>query len=287
MQNVSDLAKILGDVDLMKKFEEFLKSQGFSNPAPGGGKETHIAYVLDSSGSMSYCRDATIEGFNSSVDNVKRDAHLGGDVYVSLVTFGEGNTEVRVKYAHQSIDSLEKLTTETYVPQSGTPMYDGILETIKLLEEYDTPGGNKAFLVNIFTDGAENSSRKIDGPALSEKITALQKKGNWTFTVTGANINLDGLAQSIGIHRANMQAYTATPAGTKQAYASYSSSNSSYMANRGVGGQSVSDFYAGTPEDKQATSVVPTFPTPTGKKSKRWEDILKANAEEDDDNSLV
>lgn len=279
-----------------KKFlEDLAEALSGGQPAEevGGGKETHIAFALDSSGSMESCRDATIEGYNRSVQATKKDAHLGGDVYVTLVTFGEGATEVRVKYSHQPIDKLEELNRDTYVPQSGTPMYDGILQAINELEKYDTPGGDKAFLVNIFTDGEENSS-KIDGPELSEVIQRLQAKGNWTFTVTGANINLESLAKTIGVHRANMQSYTATPQGTNKAYTAYASSSENYMQQRGMGASASAGFFeeepsAGPAFDQRGQTVgtqtnVPPFPTPTGKKSKAWDDIDK---DEDDDNSLV
>ncbi len=296
-----------------KKFlEDLAEALSGGQPAEevGGGKETHIAFALDSSGSMESCRDATIEGYNRSVQDTKRNAHLGGDVYVTLVTFGEGATEVRVKYSHQPIDKLEELNRDTYVPQAGTPMYDGILTAIEELQGYDTPGGDKAFLVNIFTDGEENSS-KLDGPELSEIIQRLQGKGNWTFTVTGANINLESLAKTIGVHRANMQSYTPTPAGTANAYAAHSHSTENYMQSRGAGASASAGFYnpqapqqpsvtiAPVPNTTDASSApkgfdqrgqtvgtqtnVPPFPTPTGAKNKAWDH----DKDEDDDNSLV
>jgi uncharacterized protein YegL len=261
-------------------------------------KETHIAFVLDSSGSMQLCRQATIEGYNRSVDSTKQDAHLGGDVFITLVTFGEHGdnweTVVKTKYSHKPIDTLEPLSTQSYVPQGGTPMYDGILQAINELKPYDT-GGDVAFLVNIFTDGVENYS-KTSGPELSKTIRDLQAKGNWTFTVTGANIDLNELAETLGVYAANMQSYVATPHGTNLAHAKYSASSANYMESRGAGLKSVSEFYetqdntaSGGPVFNQQGQVVgnqiniPSFPSPTGKPDKSWE---HAN-DEDDDNSLL
>jgi uncharacterized protein YegL len=290
--------------ELVEAFEEFIKgfkSKEESNPV-STKKETHIGFVLDSSGSMSLCRDATIEGFNASIEATKKDAHLGGDVYLSLVTFGEygdafsenfhyvTNGVVKTKYTHQPVDKLEPLTVATYHPQGSTPMYDGILAMIKALEPYDTGEGDIAFLVNIFTDGQENASTTT-GPELSKKITELQNKGNWTFTVKGANIDLNELANVVGIMRSNMSSYVPTQAGTAQAHAHYAASSENYLRSRAAGASASDGFYNSEPTttvspvpNTAGSAPVPPFPTPTGKKSKKWEDIDK---EEDDDNSLL
>lgn len=51
-------------------------------------KKTHIAIVLDRSGSMSSVRQETIELFNEQVETISEHSEKGGETTVSLVTFG-------------------------------------------------------------------------------------------------------------------------------------------------------------------------------------------------------
>lgn len=51
-------------------------------------KETHIAIVLDRSGSMSSVRDETIDAFNEQIKEIKENADKGGVTRVSFYTFG-------------------------------------------------------------------------------------------------------------------------------------------------------------------------------------------------------
>ena len=49
--------------------------------------KTHVAIVLDKSGSMGDTKDATISGYNEHVQQLKKNAQDGQEILVSLVTF--------------------------------------------------------------------------------------------------------------------------------------------------------------------------------------------------------
>ena len=250
-------------------------------------KETHIGIALDGSSSMEDCKAATISAHNETVDTLNAEKEKGGQVFTTTLIFrgsaynqpynrpwnpaaaqwawnlppqqnrSEG-IEFLTKHISMNDALLAKISEKTYKPRGNTPMYDGILTLVEELEKYDTPGGNKAFLVSIFTDGEENASRHGAAAELSAKIKALQATGRWTFTVAGANVDLTNLAQTLNIPQMNTLRYAATNEGTQSMGHQNSSSLSTYMGTRGIGGQSVNDFYSVpqdntgmTPEQKQ------------------------------------
>lgn len=209
-------------------------------------KETHIAGVLDSSGSMGYLKVETIGAYNAFVKDIESDQDATNETTMTLVTFGEGMGDVRVKYSTLPIrdkKSTARLTDKTYNPSGNTPMYDGIGKAIEELEKYDVAGKDVAFLVSIFTDGYENASRSWSQERLHQKITELQAKGNWTFTFVGANVDLSVMQQNLGMHFGNMSTYTATHDGMQVMSHNHSIGTQTYLSTRSAGGRSMGNFY--------------------------------------------
>jgi uncharacterized protein YegL len=207
-------------------------------------KETHVVIVLDSSGSMLSIKQETIGAFNGFVDTIRENASKGGKTTVSLVVFGENGRPVKTKINKQPVDSVEKLTGDSYRPGAYTPMYDGIGTGINLVESLDDDNKNVAFLVQVFTDGMENDSREWTGAKLKERIQTLERKGNWTFTFAGANIDVNDMVDRIGIQRANSVAYNANAAGVANLAHSHNLGTQSYFASRGAGNLSMAGgFY--------------------------------------------
>ena len=223
------------NVDKVKDFVEAL-----SKPKT---KETHVGVALDSSGSMYPIKSDTIGAYNSFVDTLSKDEGGAGTIYTTLATFGEEYGAAKLKYAHKPLSNLVKLTDATYTPSGNTPMFDAIWMVIESLEKYDVPGTDTAFLVNIFTDGYENASQFGRQQAVAEKIKALQAKGNWTFTFTGANVDLDKIQQQTNIPMQNMMAFRADSLGVQNMSGQHVNSTASYLAARKSGTLSVQDFY--------------------------------------------
>ena len=136
-----------------------------------------------------------------------------------------------------------KLDDASYVPSGNTPMFDAIWLVITNLEVFDVPGKDVAFLVNIFTDGYENASEFGRQQAVAEKIKALQAKGNWTFTFTGANVDLDKIHQQTNIPLNNMMLFQANAAGVAMMNQQHVNSTQGYLAVRSTGASASADFY--------------------------------------------
>ena len=117
---------------------------------------TEIAFVLDRSGSMSRCLEATITGFNAFLADQKKQP---GQARFTLALFDD---RYEVPYASIPIEEVTDLNTRTFVPRGCTALLDAICQTIDDLgasiskrSESARPG---LVIVPILTDGLENAS---------------------------------------------------------------------------------------------------------------------------------
>ena len=126
-------------------------------------------FLLDSSGSMHTRINDTIGGFNSFVDDQKKD---GGTL--SLYTFSD---IVKNVYMDVPIDEVKPLTVDDYKPSGNTALYDAMGH---ILNEYQ--GSEGTFV--IMTDGEENSSRKYTHAHVKDLV----KLSKLTIIYAGADI---------------------------------------------------------------------------------------------------
>lgn len=209
-------------------------------------KELQYVYILDESGSMSGLWDSTIESVNAQIASVKRDSEkLGIDAYLTLVTFDcssrPGRPNVRFLYENKPFSQVKPITKNDYSPDGGTPLRDAIGESVERLQK--NLGGritdkNIHILVNIFTDGEENSSVKFSHGQIQKMIKHLQKGDKWTFAFMGAGgiKEVREVAASFNISANNTMAFANNLKGHTICYAALSSGTSNYMTDyaRGV-----------------------------------------------------
>lgn len=195
-------------------------------------KVTTVVHVLlDASGSMDTCRDATINGYNEYVNSLKKD---GGKFKFSLTTFDSAFTkdmqqELRLNKVHDSVfvDDVPKLTRKTFVPDGGTPLYDAFVTTLKKIES--RPDEKHLFVV--LTDGEENSSTKYTAEDMKELKKQYEDEGNWTFVYLGANQDAIETAKNYGYSLSNASNFNTTAKGTNMVFASLATATRSYSAS--------------------------------------------------------
>ena len=221
---------------------------------PSTARKTYVALVLDRSSSMGAIRDQAISLFNEQLYTLQKAPEGAGDTFITLVTFA---SDVQVPIMSAKPSGVSPLNPQTYVPDGWTSMYDGMGRAINLLRSHDVQEGeDRAFLVITITDGEENHSTEFTGTRLSSLIRELKATGRWSFTVAGANVNLDALADKLGIPKYNMYTFTSDAAGTYAASASTSRGLGTYLDNRAMGEQNVTTFYSKDDD----TSVVADVP---------------------------
>jgi hypothetical protein len=206
---------------------------------------TDISVVLDRSGSMISVVTDTIGGFNTFIDEQKKQPGK------ALLTLAQFDTIYEIVHDGKAIKDVPLLTNETFVPRGGTALLDAIGNTINRtgkrlsdMPENERPG---KVIVVILTDGEENSSREFTSSKISDLITLQRDTYKWEFVFLGANQDAIMTASQMGIPMASSMTYAANSQGTQHAFASVSNMTSSYRA----GGKAA---FSQSDRDKQAKS---------------------------------
>jgi hypothetical protein len=155
--------------------------------------------VLDRSGSMSSCREATITAVNKYLKASKADATLK-DADFELVIFDTDSIDT---IRDGKIADTTELTAADFEPRSGTPLLDAIGRGIgKIDAKLAASNGEKAILV-VVTDGQENESRKHTYESIQALIAERQEKG-WLILFLGAGLASAQQGTRMGIRPANV-----------------------------------------------------------------------------------
>lgn len=193
---------------------------------------THIAVLLDRSGSMESIKAETISGFNFFLNEQKKS---GANATLTLVQFDTQATEI----IHEAgpIQSLPALNDETYQPRGGTPLLDAIGETMistgrTLAAIPETNRPDKVVFV-IITDGQENSSHKFSKAQIKEMLEHQTNVYKWQFIYLGANQDAFAEAGNVGIGMAHAANFT--PAHMATAFAVASENVAQYRRSNDVG----------------------------------------------------
>lgn len=197
---------------------------------------THIAVVLDSSGSMQTIKNDTLGGFNGFL---KAQKEAPGEATFTLVEFAQptinnggwgqvtawvqpnavdfGKTDgvpITVKYDFMPIKAVPELTEATYIPNGGTPLLDTIAETInrtgKALRNLPEALRPSKVLFVIITDGEENASRVYNHQRVMEMIQHQSIVYKWEFVYLGANQDAIQVGATFGITRERSMSYGVT-----------------------------------------------------------------------------
>lgn len=129
---------------------------------------TEIVYILDRSGSMSGLAKDTIGGYNSFLENQKKEE---GEAVVTTVLFDNNYDMV---HDHVDIKKVQPLTSKEYFARGTTALLDAIGKTInhvgnrhKYALDSEVPGKT---IVVITTDGFENASREFNYDKIKSMI---------------------------------------------------------------------------------------------------------------------
>ena len=164
-------------------------------------KYTHIAVVLDRSGSMHDVQKDTIGSFNSFLKDQQKEE---GECTFTLVQFDD---LYEVVHDFLAIKDVPALDDKTFVPRGMTALLDAIGKTINNIgqkfdnmDEKDRP---ERVIFVILTDGIENHSREFTREAINKMITHQTEKYNWQFLFLGADQNAIVEGGNLGIKAGN------------------------------------------------------------------------------------
>lgn len=203
-------------------------------------KTIHSLLIIDKSSSMSPYTSRTIEGINSNIDTLRKEAGPDLDILNTQLQFSSTNSwnpvmerDFVFTNVGTPIAEVKPISKETYAPTGGTPLLDAIgygIERIKQFHGDNLGDDNLKVIVTIFTDGEENSSVKWNNSDIKKMIEHFQSDGKWTFTFVGCGSfeNVSTTSGNLGIAKDMTMAYQDSGEGRTQAFAAVSSAYTTY-----------------------------------------------------------
>jgi von Willebrand factor type A domain. len=160
--------------------------------------QTHVTFVLDSSGSMSKIADDTRGGFNTFLMEQREEE---GEATVTLYDF---DSTVDLVYRESDIADAEKLNTDNYRPGGKTALHDAMARAINETDDY-VAGVEAAKTVDnvimvVLTDGKENAS-ETPQDVVRERVEEHREEHGWEFLFIGANQDAALTAEQMGMDR--------------------------------------------------------------------------------------
>jgi uncharacterized protein YegL len=187
---------------------------------------TEIIFLLDMSGSMSIMKTEAINGFNTLINDQKKQE---GEAQLTLVLFDD---RYIVQYDGVDIKDVSELTEEIYQPLGMTAYFDALGKTISSVGSRlnDTPEELRPekVIFAIMTDGQENASREYTSETIKERIKHQEEKYSWNFIFLAANQDAFKSADDIGI--SNFSNIAFTPQGVDNMYSTLSRGISNYRS---------------------------------------------------------
>lgn len=191
---------------------------------------TELVFILDMSGSMGRLTEDTIGGYNTLIEEQKKEK---GDALVTTVLFDD---RYIVLHDRVPLKDVKPLTDKEYRPLGTTAMLDAVGKTINSVGANlaNTPEEERAgtVMVTIITDGMENASKEYSWQDVQDMIKHQREKYSWIFSFIGANIDVEKVSGDLGIDARLAKKYTASKVGTDSVYKAMSSTASLVRGKR-------------------------------------------------------
>lgn len=211
----------------------------------------HVSVVLDRSGSMASIADDIVGGFNTFIEEQRRQE---GKARVTLVQFDSGDP-FEVLIDGEDIARVADLDPNRYMPRGSTPLWDAVGRMIaridnEILTRADAGEPIEDQVVLIVTDGFENASTEFDGHTLANLIEARRNR-SWTFVFLGSDESTFAEGARIRVSSGNTRQWDKTADGSREVFARTSKEVSEYRKLQGEQRRSKSDkFFDDEPDEK-------------------------------------
>lgn len=189
---------------------------------------THLVVLLDRSGSMAVISNDIKEGFKTFINDQKK---LDGECTLTLVQF---DNEYEKTFDFKNIQDF---STDDFVftPRGSTALVESMTKLIEgtgksLAGMSDENRPEKVIFLTI-TDGEENCSKyEYTSERLKKLVEEHINIWKWEFSYIGANQDSFAVARSFGINVNSVINYSASVAGTSNAFASMSANSVRYRS---------------------------------------------------------
>ncbi len=185
-------------------------------------KTTHVALLLDRSGSMAPLVSDVVGGVNQFLAEQRTQ---GNDVRVSLVQFDSQDPQDVIVWG-APIAEVADISSSSFLPRGGTPLLDAtglLIGRVKVDAQARIAAGlaDEDIVFVTVTDGEENQSREFSLTQVKALVDA-QTAAGWTFVFLSAGLNAYADAGQMGFDAKNSQAWDRRGDNTRMAFQSIS-----------------------------------------------------------------
>jgi hypothetical protein len=208
---------------------------------PDQGYINHVALVLDESASMRDRRERLVEVVDAEIKNLaQQSTKLGQETRITVYAFAD---DVRCLVFDRDVLRLPSIA-EHYRPSGMTALLDATAQSVSDLEQTCALYGDHAFLVYVFTDGAENRSHRYTPATLQRRLCELPE--NWTVACFVPDEQGRQYVKSFGFPEGNVAVWDATTDdGVSAGVSVMSAATQSYMTSRATGVRGTKTLFAG------------------------------------------
>jgi len=200
---------------------------------------THVAFLLDNSGSMFPHRTGAKKAFNSLIKTIK-DESKDQVVLASYYTFGVGAKKIFFEFKAKTLKNLDKYDPYEY----RTALYEAIVTAIDDFKGLpDVDNENSSFLVLVVTDGLENKHNYGDD-YVKKIIQDCHATDRWTFGISCPERYVSSIATKLGIPIGNIHGWDQYSAlGMQDVNTAHSEGLRSYLGQRSLGVTSTKNYF--------------------------------------------
>lgn len=203
-------------------------------------KTTDVIIVADVSGSMSHLQRKQQQAILALLSQFAAE-EKAADPHVfmcAIVPFGSSVAEVPAFRPASAF--AEKDVGHLHCTQGSTALIDALADSITAARSRKS----EAALIQVFTDGGENGSRKSSADAVKALLAAETAKGYLTLAVTGPR-EARNMMDRIGLTTDNFREWDgSTEASYRETVQATQSAASTYVATRRAGRTATVKYYA-------------------------------------------
>lgn len=197
----------------------------------------HIVDIIDCSGSMAGGKiGAAMEGVDAGIEKLKEDSNLANYTY-SQCLFSFSN-DIKLPYQLVDVTTVKK---SNFKAGGYTALNDAVGLTLQMISEARKTADEKV-LVNIYTDGQENDSRKYSDKTIKELIKKLEDL-NVTVTFVGMKDDVRNVIANFGVDVSNTAVYDGSAGGFADMMSTTLNARSVYTTNVAQGLDVKKGFY--------------------------------------------
>lgn len=163
---------------------------------------TLVKVLLDASLSMKQNESVVRTCYDTFISSLK-GSKQAGSILVSTVAF---STRTDILHGFKKVEEIDPIGNGYRANGGSTALYDSLMESVTGAKAYSTDlntnGVRTKTIVAVFSDGADNDSRKFSAADVNTLVTTLLKKEMFYPVYVGyknySNDDLDAVAQQVG-----------------------------------------------------------------------------------------